>query len=291
MSSPSAVLASAQQRADDFIAATGVLGRTPFITAINEEIGQAEPDFQRLIELMSANPALVARVVTVANSAWYGSHVKVDSAAMALARLGTHDFCHVALSASLQLGVEETPQGQPKLWPHADLTARICGLAAQPLAAELVGDAFLAGLLHDCAVPLMARHLPDYAYLIEDALRPAAEGPAMERECHQTDHCLVGAALCRAWHFPAAVATAVAHHHHPFIPVVLSAGEQRLLSLLVLGERITSLCKLEATEAFPPADGPGLPDEIARALGATRKQVDLAIAEVLRLHQIRVRQS
>ncbi len=154
--------------------------------------------------------ALTARMLRLANSAFYGVPGRVASVDDAIHLIGVRPLRALATTAAVSLQFEPPPPdalGHAGFWRHTLAAAH----AAQALAEALGLDdetAYTAALLHDIGRLALAVHFPD-------AMRAWLPGTAAERAALGIDHAEVGAAIARHWHLPEAVAEAIASHHRP----------------------------------------------------------------------------
>lgn len=168
-------------------------------------------DYRELARLISEDPALTARVLRVANSAWYGGVSEIRSLEAAFARLGQRKLRGVILSASLQslsirLGGTKRTLGEG-IWRRAMASGVIMSLAAPRCDAD--GDqAFLIGLLHDIGlfVVLMVTH--KYSELT-GAKVPRAVFDRLAGEWHEH----AGLRLAGSWNLPDPLPELIASHH------------------------------------------------------------------------------
>lgn len=172
-----------------------------------------------LVRVVSRDPALIARILRIANSVYANRGVEVTSVRDAVTRLGVREVANVAAAAATRtlFEVEGSPPHRTVaetgrlVWTHALASA----LSASRLAMECGADdgrAFLAGMLHDIGKTLALR---GFGRLITagvfKGIDPAAVvGPALE-----ATHVELGLRLARAWNLPAPVVRACAEHHAP----------------------------------------------------------------------------
>lgn len=195
------------------------------------------PELAREIE---CDPALAARLVSVANSPYYAGMEPVQSIADAVVRVGLRETRHILVAVAMRSKVFKVPGFEERiegLWRHA-VAASLC---TQTLAAEAGRDpdpAFLAGLVHDVGRVSVLAALAD--------LRRAHRGE-LEIEPESVDavasavHPALGAVIAASWSFTDDVVDAVARHHAaragegvPDLAAVLCAAD--LLARVVSGE-------------------------------------------------------
>jgi putative nucleotidyltransferase with HDIG domain len=179
-------------------------------------LSDVDADIGRVVELITFDPALTAKVLQVCNSAYHSLSMRVSSVAEAVNRLGFHGVYMIVAIASSEdlLQVGSSSKLDPNaLWRHLVTSA----FAAQLLASRAGEDGnmlFTAGLLHDIGkVPLADVLKGDYDALVTDASlfgRPLA---ALESASFNLNHAEVGARLLENWTFSPEFVAAVRYHH------------------------------------------------------------------------------
>lgn len=169
---------------------------------------------------IAADPALVARMIGVSNSALYGGGQEFRTLNQALVRLGFRAIRSLAVVAAARalfpLDDDAVGRRGRELWSHS----AACGWAAR-MVAEAVGqpdpdDAFAAGALHDVgkAVILLNR-FNDYERILALMRDEALSSCEAERSVLDVDHTVLAAWLTADWHLPAGVVGSIAGHHDP----------------------------------------------------------------------------
>jgi HD-like signal output (HDOD) protein len=171
--------------------------------------------------LIAQEPGLAARVLKVANSAFYGRARSVTSIERALSVMGLDAVRGIAAAACLDRTVMRAPEGA-LIQRGALVTHSLAvGTAAEALARiqrrELAGDAFMAGLLHNLGVPIQAMLNPQgMKELIADlAADPGQDVRELERRHDVLGHEACATAVFESWQLPEPLIQAAAHHHHP----------------------------------------------------------------------------
>lgn len=178
------------------------------------EDGSAE-DIAQVIE---AEPAMAARLLRLANSAFYGT-ATVASVRDAVIRVGTTDVAALVLASEvMQLfrGIPEVWWNLQRFWEHSLWTAcygQTLARAAIPVPAVPV---WLCGLMHDIGQLVLVRHYPtEYAQVLEQ-VEEGASLPEAELAAFGHTHAAVGGMLLRAWHLPDDLAVCATRHHDPY---------------------------------------------------------------------------
>ena len=187
----------------------------------------------RSIALIEQDQALAARVLRLANSAFYGMPGRVGSIGDAVRMLGLRTVASVLTAVAMHNAIRVDACAGfhfPDYWRHAIGSA----LAARALAGAAgcdADEAFLAGLMHDIGQLALAAFEPDKtasALALARSANLSAEGA--ELAVLGLSHPAVGARVAQHWRFPAAICQAIALHH---TPEPASAGRRISLSGLV----------------------------------------------------------
>jgi HD-like signal output (HDOD) protein len=130
-----------------------------------------------------------------------------------------------------------------------------CGVAAR-LFGRVLGrpssNDFLAGLLHDVGELVLIQRCAEEGIMLPETLEDPDDGP-VTRESLQYGHTAVGAALCRAWELPNAVAEAAAHHHD-----YSEQGKRQLLAQLAAATDVAMAHVTGVPAAVDPSRHPVL---------------------------------
>lgn len=173
-----------------------------------------------IAETIAKDQGLTAKILALANSAFYGLQSEIHTVHRAVTVLGLNEIRTLVLA----LGVKHLAASH-KLPPSFDVPAYFehqlaVGLAARELA-PLLGVAdpenlFTAGVLHDLGKLLTAQHRPDDWLAIEAlcAEENIRYHPAEDRYWG-LDHGLVGAMVLKSWNLPAELTEPVNWHHTP----------------------------------------------------------------------------
>ena len=205
----------------DAVNAISHIATLPEITLkIIELVENPRSTAQDLNKLISNDPALVARILKVVNSAFYGLPGQIGSINRAIVLLGLNAVKNIVIAASLAKlfrGGRVSPHFSAKdLWTHSIAVGVMAKMIVQKLNNTLPDEAFLAGLIHDMGilVELQAFREP----LVEIAERATNEPTNyidLETQIIGVDHQALGAGLTSKWKFPRSFQYVTGHHHNP----------------------------------------------------------------------------
>jgi putative nucleotidyltransferase with HDIG domain len=183
--------------------------------SIEDENASAE----MLSAKVASDPALVARLLRVANSSFYGLQRKVSSVSDAIFVLGLGSVRNMALSAtlyeSMNSQIDPACFNFKKHWRHSMATA----LCAEALAVKMKcarDSAFAAGLLHDIGQLILPICFPKHQEaVLKYCVQFDCSAYVAERALLDADHAAIGRVLTEKWNFPPTLSEAVGWHHEP----------------------------------------------------------------------------
>lgn len=198
------------------------IGNLPSLPAVVVELLQslddADADTDLLARKISRDQALVAKMLRVANSSFYGLQGKVGSIQDAIVVLGLRGVRTLA-SAAAVAGVfgKTSASGYDfrVFWRHS-IGVALCARALAPRMRANAENAFAAGLLHDIGRLVLASCFPAHFKAALD-YRQRLDCPLLdaERALLGIDHAQVGRVLTERWKFPSLMSQAIAGHHAP----------------------------------------------------------------------------
>jgi HD-like signal output (HDOD) protein len=192
-----------------------------FFNKIVETIADEWSDAKDLAEIISKDQALTAKILRLANSAYYGRFREVSTVEQAVTTVGFSEVKSVSLSVAVfgSFSRQLPLQTLESFWVHALSCAtavRAVGDRGQEMNLEKV---YFAGLLHDIG-KLVFNLLfgSDYLSMIDAAVREGCTVHEAEVGTYGVHHAHVGEWLAERWHFPADLIESIAYHHEPLHP-------------------------------------------------------------------------
>ncbi len=169
-------------------------------------------------EIISLDPALTARLLSLVNSAYYGLLHKVDSISRAIAMLGMKNLHNIAVTDALKemfkADKSNTTFSIDRLWIHS-AAAGICSkMIAERIFSINGDDAYLTGLLHDIGLIIEWQGAKKEFLTVYRMLE--ADGPTiteLEDEHIGTNHCEIGYMLAGEWAISDTSKEAIRDHH------------------------------------------------------------------------------
>jgi HD-like signal output (HDOD) protein len=209
----------------DVLAAVGGMDAMPRppVTILALEKALADPDAGviAVAAVINRDAALVARLLRVVNSSFFGIGRQVTRVDAAVNFMGVSLVRAIAMADGATRAFKVLPDVLDlDQWNTHSVrvatTARDIVLSARPHDRALADEAFLAGLLHDVGQVVLAGVTPDAWRTIESAtLVNGLSLDATESASGRISHALVGAYLLSLWGLPTSIVEAVAFHHTP----------------------------------------------------------------------------
>jgi HD-like signal output (HDOD) protein/CheY-like chemotaxis protein len=189
--------------------------------ALVTELESGQPSAHRLGRIIARDVGMAAKLLQLVSSGFFGSPPRSGDPARWAAFLGVETLrLLVAAATEMQQSERCFPTG----CSLGALGLHSCRVAdgARAIAAcesadpDVIRNAYLAGLLHDVGLFVLAARLPHcYAAARARSLAQRSSIWEVERAVLDTTHAEVGASLLALWGSPPAIVEAVEFHHRP----------------------------------------------------------------------------
>lgn len=169
--------------------------------------------------LIEQDQGLAVKVLSMANSAYYGLQSQVSSVKRAVLVLGMKEIWKLFLLMSIRSMENKLQPDSFDIhghWKHQVDVAHV----AQALAGHTVNvdheELFTAGLLHDLGKMLTAMYQPKHWRAIEQLAQEKGIWQHQAEDAYWgLDHALIGAMTLKTWFLPASLTEPVNWHHNP----------------------------------------------------------------------------
>ncbi len=192
------------------------------VVRIQNLIAQEGAGTAEIGALVAEDPPLAAKVLRIANSAFYGLSGECLSTEHASTVLGVKVLKNIVTQVAVMdlfEHVENPCLNVADLWSHAIFTAQLCAMLsnrakkAGGLASE---EYYVCGLLHDVGKLVMLDGLGErYLEVVRTAQEHKAPLHQVERKLLSFSHTDVGAMVAKRWDLPEEVGNAIQFHHGP----------------------------------------------------------------------------
>lgn len=184
-------------------------------------MGSATASADVATRIISQDMAMVSKLLQVVNSAFFGLRRTISSPAHAIALLGVDTVKSLVLSVQVFAqfeNIKQPPIPLETLWKHGVITGTSARDIAKSQDVGTIGveGAFMAGLLHDIGLLVLATNFPEqYREVLTNLRNDRVAVCDAERAVFKASHEDVGAYLLGLWGVSDAIVEAVAFHHRP----------------------------------------------------------------------------
>lgn len=238
-----------------------------------ELISNSRSSTAMVAKAIESDQALTAKMLQLANSAYYSPRRRIPNVEQAIVRVGYATTKEMLLSAAAWHGLERVRGVRTlpvrDLWRHS-LGAAFCARTLAGMVGQVrAEEAYTTALLHDLGLLAVMQAAPaEMARVVEISTkgRPLAQA---EREVLGFDHAEVGAKLLEMWQLPESSVATVRWHHEP----MAVAHDEPQVFIVHLANTLSHAMGLHT---WPMATWEPANREAVEALG-----LDLAAAEMV----------
>lgn len=183
---------------------------------IERTLSDPDANANKLTRMIKRDAGLTASIFELSNSISYGAGTEVNTLEEALLRLGQDEILNITRGALLRKVIGGNGPAFERFWERSQAIAQIsAALTLRGGVSWSFDTAYLAGLFHDCGVPILMQRFPDYGKAIGLEKIDAWTNLYQEDARFGTDHSLVGYFVARNWHLPEDICKAILYHHRP----------------------------------------------------------------------------
>ncbi len=211
------------------------LDSVPTIAPIALKIIKASDDeeLSSLVRTITKDQSLSAKILKVANSAYYGFSQKVTTIKRATILLGYSEIRNIAVRVITKSHFSDKEKPVPGFdrsifWEHTLYVGLFTDFLSKQIDLKEKDSAFFAGLFHDIGIVVLDSYFhddfiavfdsiqkeEDDIYFTTDACKPLLKA---EKEVLGITHARIGELLLRTWNIPNDICCAVRYHHTPMV--------------------------------------------------------------------------
>ena len=187
------------------------------VATISQLIADNESTMKDFEEVIKMDPVLVARLLRLVNSPFYGLSQTVDSIGRAVAFLGMKNLHNLIVADALKsifVGHDtKAAFSKKRLWLHSAAVSLCSKMVAERIFGINGDDAFLCGILHDFGILVEEQVERRTFHSICTACKSTTDLINMEHQAFATDHCEIGYYMTLDWNMPITIQQAIRDHH------------------------------------------------------------------------------
>ncbi|MHC4886469.1 MAG: HDOD domain-containing protein [Planctomycetota bacterium] len=186
------------------------------VSAIIELLDDPNSSVNDINDVMSKDPALVAKILKVVNSAFYSLPNPVSSISQAIVILGFNTVKSIAISASVldMFGSGDECFSYEEFWAHSIGCATVASSVSRRIPGADADTAFVLGLVHDLGKLILDQYAPvEFQDILSMAQSRECQFCEVEQEELETTHADIGYWLAQKWKLDENLALAIKYHH------------------------------------------------------------------------------
>lgn len=175
---------------------------------------------QDINNVLNQDQGMTAKVLRMANSAFYGFPRRIATVTDAIVFLGFRTIRSIVMAASvsdiLSREIEGYALAPGELWRHSQCTAMTARLIARNTKFGSLDLAYTAALLHDIGKVILNNFMKEgYHEVVDRVISEDISFIDAENQILGFNHALVGARVAEKWNLPPELVEAIALHHNP----------------------------------------------------------------------------
>ncbi len=175
---------------------------------------------QDINNVLNQDQAITARVLKMANSAFYGFPRRIGSVTDAIILLGFRTLRSIVMAASVSDILNKEMEGYAleygELWRHSQCTAMAARLIARKSKFAFLDLAYTAALLHDIGKVILNNTMKEtYREVVASVTDDNISFIDAENKILGFNHAEVGARVAEKWNLPPETVEAIQLHHSP----------------------------------------------------------------------------
>ncbi|MEA1960051.1 MAG: HDOD domain-containing protein [Bacillota bacterium] len=206
---------------DDIVDAVNDLPALPnVVIKVLELTEDPNSTAQDINQALSQDQGMMAKVLRLSNSAFYGFPRRIATITDATIFLGFRTVRGIVMAASVSDILSQEVEGYAlapgELWKHSQAVAMGSRLIARNTKYPNPDVAYTAGLLHDIGKVILNTHMKDaYHEVVDKVVQGNVPFYEAEDEVIGFNHAIVGARIAEKWNLPDELVHTIAWHHLP----------------------------------------------------------------------------
>jgi putative nucleotidyltransferase with HDIG domain len=205
----------------------------------------------KLEKVIENDPAISAKILSVANSVLFGVKTRTKTLNNAIMRIGFSNVKNIALGISLMTVLEDKKRikafDYSRIYNHSVTVGFIAGLLSRELKLDITEEILINGMLHDLGYLIMNRYFTDVYQGVLSSFEEKRSLLEAEKEVLDFTHADIGTWLAKQWNLPGTVLDTTLYHHTPS----LAKKNLKRVAITHIADYITTRSILSPIEIDP----------------------------------------
>jgi len=233
------------------------ISKLPTIPFIAQEILNMVDDdltsINKLENIIEKDPAISAKILSVANSAFFGYQTPSGTIANAIMRIGVSNVKNIAIGISLMtVFTDEKPvrtvdAQYQRIFKHSLAVGMVARQLSRELKLHISNEIFMNGILHDLGFMVLNNYFPEKFSKVFSEFGKLKYFLEAEKTILGFTHADIGTWLADKWNLPEDIIDTTLYHHSP----LLAKSNRELVALTHIADYITTKNVFSITEADP----------------------------------------
>lgn len=202
----------------------------------------ADADFDKIVALIEQDPAMTAKVLQVANSAFFkGGTASLKRAAVFVGLMTLKDIVAGSAVFTALAATALGPYSIETIWEHAvTCNGLVCEMYELIHDEKIPEDLASVGLLHNVGLLVMLKYFPEELakIVVLQKKHPEKSSLLLEEAVISVDHARLGAYLLNWWNMPYPLVEAALYHNNP---LAAPAGNREIIILLHIADHLARI--------------------------------------------------
>ena len=224
-------------------------GNLPTLPAVASKLVSITADedttINEIADVITKDIALSAKILKVANSAFYGFAQQIGTIGQAVSIMGVNAVRSLVLSFSflnIRKEAKDDAFDYKSFWERGLASAVSARLIMQSIDKDDAEEAFIAGLIQNIGEMVMARTFPKQVRQVQDKTKGSPDSAiAFEKKIIGASHAAIGHAVVKKWGFPSLLLAPVLYHHDPEGAARLDPRRLKLVQVVHLSDLVAGI--------------------------------------------------
>jgi len=205
----------------------------------------------RIEQVVENDPAISAKILSVANSVFFGVKTQTKTLENAIMRIGFDNLKSIALGISLMTVLHEGKSGKVvdynRIYNHSVSVGFVARHISRKLKQDFSDEIIINGMLHDLGYLILNKFFPEKYMEVMALFKKEGSLIEAEQKVLEFTHADIGHWLSEKWNLPKTVQDTTLYHHTPS----LAKRNSKRAAVVHIADYITTKRMLSPTERDP----------------------------------------